>query len=180
MRSLQATAERQTTVTADHDTFMRRALEWAHRAGADGEVPVGAVVVQNGEIIGEGANQPIGSCDPTAHAEIVALRAAARRIGNYRLTGATLYSTIEPCTMCAGALVHARIATLVFGAREPRAGAVASTASVMANAALNHRVEVVEGVLANETSALLQAFFRQRREAGADDLRIIAPPRPRD
>jgi len=159
---------------------MRRALEWAERAARAGEVPVGAVVVRDGEVLGEGANQPIGSHDPTAHAEIVALRAAARHVGNYRLTGATLYVTIEPCTMCAGALIHARIETLVFGAREPRAGAVVSTATVVANAALNHRVAVVEGVLAEESSALLKTFFRERREAGVGDSRIIAPPRSRD
>src|SRR6186713_3279074 len=122
---------------------MRRALALAAAGRAAGEVPVGAVVVLDGTVIGEGANQPIGSNDPTAHAEIVALRAAATRVGNYRLTGATLYVTIEPCTMCAGALVHARVRTLVFGAREPRAGAVVSTASAIENAALNHRVEVL-------------------------------------
>ncbi len=167
-------------VDTTDDGYMRRALEWAARAARNGEVPVGAVVVRDGEVLGEGANQPIGSHDPTAHAEIVAMRAAAARIGNYRLSGATLYVTIEPCTMCAGALVHARIRTLVFGAREPRAGAVVSTANAIENAALNHRVEVVEGVLADDCGALLKAFFRQRREAGADDSRIIAPPRSRD
>jgi tRNA(adenine34) deaminase len=166
-------------VSAEHDGYMRRALEWAARAARNGEVPVGALVVRDGEVLGEGANQPIGSHDPTAHAEIVALRAAAARVGNYRLTGATLYVTIEPCTMCAGALIHARIGTLVFGAREPRAGAVVSTANSIENAALNHRVEAVEGVLAGECSELLKAFFRERRDA-ADDSRIIAPPRSRD
>ena len=142
---------------------MRRALECAAVAAAAGEVPVGAVVVHGGEIVGEGFNQPIRSCDPTAHAEIVALRAAARAVGNYRLPGATLYVTIEPCTMCAGALIHARIATLVYGAREPRAGAIVSTAAVLANAALNHSVDVVEGVLADDATALLKAFFAPRR-----------------
>jgi len=170
----------QRAVNAEHDTHMRRALEWAVRAERNGEVPVGALVVRDGEVLGEGANQPIGSHDPTAHAEIVALRAAAARVGNYRLTGATLYVTIEPCTMCAGALIHARIRTLVFGAREPRAGAVVSTANSIENAALNHRVDVVEGVLADECGALLKAFFRERRDASADDSRIIAPPRSRD
>jgi tRNA(adenine34) deaminase len=167
-------------VTAEHDTYMRRALEWARRAAAAGEVPVGAVVVRDGVVLGEGGNQPIGSHDPTAHAEIVALRAAALVAGNYRLPGATLYVTIEPCTMCAGALVHARVGRLVFGAREPRAGAVVSTAAVFDNAALNHRLEVIEGVLADESSELLKTFFRARREAGDDDSRIIAPPRSRD
>ena len=131
-------------------------------------------------MLGEGANQPIRAHDPTAHAEIVALRAACAHVGNYRLTGATLYVTIEPCTMCAGALIHARIQTLVFGAREPRAGAVVSTAHVIENAGLNHRVEVVEGVLADDCGALLKAFFRERRDAGADASRIIAPSRSRD
>ncbi len=159
---------------------MRRALAWAERAAQSGEVPIGALVVHNGKVLGEGANQPIGSHDPTAHAEIVALRAACAHVGNYRLTGATLYVTIEPCTMCAGALIHARIRTLVFGAREPRAGAVVSTANVIENAGLNHRVEVVEGVLADDCGALLKAFFRERRDAASDDSRIIAPPRSRD
>lgn len=142
---------------------MRRALECAGLAAAAGEVPVGAVVVRGGEIVGEGFNQPIGSNDPTAHAEIVALRAAARTLGNYRLTGATLYVTIEPCTMCTGALIHARVASLVFGAREPRAGAIVSAATVLGNAALNHRVDVIEGVLADDATALLKAFFAPRR-----------------
>lgn len=167
-------------VSAEHETFMRRALVWAQRAAAAGEVPVGAVVVRDGIVLGEGGNHPIGSHDPTAHAEIVALRAAALAVGNYRLPGATLYVTIEPCTMCAGALIHARIDRLVFGAREPRAGAVVSTAAAFDNAALNHRVDVVEGVLANESSELLRTFFRARREAGEDDSRIIASPRSRD
>jgi tRNA(adenine34) deaminase len=153
-------------VQSQHEAYMQRALWWAERAADAGEVPVGAVVVCDGEMIGEGANQPIGSHDPTAHAEIVALRAAARRIGNYRLPGATLYVTIEPCTMCAGALIHARIGTLVFGAREPRAGAVVSTAAVIDNSALNHRIVVVEGVLAEDAGALLRRFFRAKRDSG--------------
>lgn len=146
-----------------HERWMARALELAATAGAAGEVPVGAVVVLDGELIGEGYNRPIGSADPTAHAEIVALRAAAGRIGNYRLTGATLYCTIEPCTMCAGALVHARIRTLVYGAPEPRSGAIASSAAVLGNPQLNHRVDVVAGVLADRSSALLREFFAARR-----------------
>jgi len=154
-------------VESVHEVFMRRALEWAERAGRAGEVPVGAVVVRDGEVLAEGANQPIGRHDPTAHAEIVALRAAARRVANYRLTGATLYVTIEPCTMCAGALIHARIDTLVFGAREPRAGAVFSTASVLDNAGLNHRITIVEGVLADDCSHFLKTFFRTRRDPGS-------------
>jgi tRNA(adenine34) deaminase len=150
--------------TQIHEAYMRRALECAARAAAAGEVPVGAVVVQGGKVVGEGCNSPIGGCDPTAHAEICALRAAASRLGNYRLPGATLYVTVEPCTMCAGALVHARIATLVYGAREPRAGAIASTAAVLDNAALNHHVAVVAGVLADEAAAQLKDFFARRRD----------------
>src|SRR5947208_997943 len=125
---------------------MDRALEEARRAAAGGEVPIGAVVALDGEIIGRGFNQPIGSGDPTAHAEILAIRDAARRVGNYRLTGATLCVTIEPCLMCIGALVHARIGTLVFGAAEPKSGAVVSAVRVADLAGLNHRFEVVSGV----------------------------------
>jgi tRNA(adenine34) deaminase len=159
-----------------HEDHMRRALAWARRAALDGEVPVGAVVVRDGEVLGEAANRPIGSHDPTAHAEIVALRAAAARVGNYRLPGAVLYATIEPCTMCAGALVHARIQTVVYGAREPRAGAVVSTANVFDNPALNHKVEVVAGVLEADCAALLTEFFHARRDPTGDRSRIIAPP----
>lgn len=142
---------------------MREALRLAALAAGQGEVPVGAVVVLDDVIVGRGCNRPITARDPTAHAEVVALRQAAAYLGNYRLTGAQLYVTVEPCTMCAGALVHARIAQLVFGAREPRAGAVVSTAQVLAAPGLNHRVEVVEGVLAEEAQRLMQDFFRQRR-----------------
>lgn len=142
---------------------MRRALELADRAAAAGEVPVGAVVVREGELLGEGWNQVIGAGDPTAHAELVALREAARRAGNYRLPGAVLYVTLEPCTMCAGALVHARLARLVFGAREPRAGVVCSNGALLDAAHYNHRVSWEEGVLAAESAARLQTFFRARR-----------------
>lgn len=142
---------------------MREALRLAAVAATYGEVPVGAVVVLDEVIVGRGYNRPITGIDPTAHAEVVALRQAAAYTGNYRLTGASLYVTIEPCTMCAGALVHARIARLVFGAREPRAGAVISTAQVLAAPGLNHRVEVVEGVLPEEAQRLMQEFFRRRR-----------------
>ncbi len=159
---------------------MRRALACADRAAQLGEVPVGAVVVRDGVVLGEGANRPISSHDPTAHAEIVALRDAAARIGNYRLASAALYVTIEPCTMCAGALIHARIGTLVFGAREPRAGAIVSTVRVLDNAALNHRTEVVEGILAHECSSRLTAFFQARRDVGVDGSRIIAAKQSRD
>lgn len=144
---------------------MRRALMLARRAGEGGEVPVGAVVVLDGRIVGQGFNRPIRALDPTAHAEVVALRSAAAQVGNYRLTGATLYVTIEPCTMCAGALVHARIERLVFGAREPKAGAVVSTARLLEQPSLNHRVQVEEGLLADEASALLREFFAARRAA---------------
>ncbi|MEE4384748.1 MAG: tRNA adenosine(34) deaminase TadA [Pseudomonadales bacterium] len=149
----------------DDVRFMRRALALAERAAEAGEVPVGAVVVRDGEILGEGTNRPIAARDPTAHAELEALRAACARVGNYRLPGATLYVTIEPCTMCAGALVHARIARLVYGAEEPRAGAVRSSARVLENPGLNHRVAVTAGVLAEEAAAQLRTFFRARRDA---------------
>ena len=158
-------ASRYDAVVQDIDmSAMQRALALARRAADEGEVPVGAVVVLNGRTIGQGFNRPIRAHDPTAHAEVVALRSAAAQIGNYRLTGATLYVTIEPCAMCAGALVHARIARLVFGAREPRAGAVVSTVRLLDQPHLNHRVEVVEGVLADESATMLRAFFAARRE----------------
>lgn len=142
---------------------MRRALELADRAAQLQEVPVGAVVVRAGELLGEGWNQVISARDPTAHAEIVALRAAAQRVGNYRLPGSVLYVTLEPCTMCAGAMVHARIAELVFGASEPRAGVVCSTCRMLDEARFNHRVRWRGGVLAQDSSDRLQAFFRERR-----------------
>ncbi len=142
---------------------MRHALALAERAQREGEVPVGAVIVRNGEVVGEGWNRPVGSNDPTAHAEIVALRAAGERIGNYRLCDATLYVTLEPCTMCAGALVHARISRLVFGARDPKAGAVCSVAHVLDTPHLNHRVEYAGHVLEEECAQKLTAFFRERR-----------------
>ncbi len=146
-----------------HEKWMRQALELALQAFAADEVPVGAVVVANGELIGRGFNRPIGDCDPTAHAEIVALRDAAAHTGNYRLTGATLYVTVEPCSMCAGALIHARIELLVFGALEPRSGAIESTARVLENSSLNHRPGVVPGVLADESAELLHRFFKAKR-----------------
>lgn len=142
---------------------MRAAIEQARIARERGEVPVGAVVVLGGQIIGEGFNQPIGAHDPTAHAEIVALRDAARRIGNYRLTGAELYVTIEPCQMCVGAMIHARIATAIFGTREPKAGALESAMRAHEHPALNHRLEAVGGVLEEECRELIQAFFASRR-----------------
>ncbi|HEX9207975.1 MAG TPA: tRNA adenosine(34) deaminase TadA [Steroidobacteraceae bacterium] len=149
---------------ADHDErFMRRAIELARDAEAAGEVPVGAVIVRDGEILAEGFNRPISTHDPTAHAEMVALRAAAARIDNYRLLGTTLYVTLEPCAMCAGAMVHARVQRLVYAATDPRAGAAGSVFDVVHNPALNHRLEVTAGVLGEECAALLRNFFVARR-----------------
>ena len=142
---------------------MQRALELAHKAEACGEVPIGAVLVKDDQIIGEGYNSPISQHDPTAHAEIMALRDAADRIGNYRLLNTTLYVTIEPCVMCAGALVHARVKEVVFGAAEPRTGAAGSIFEILQSPKLNHQVQVRGGVLAKECAALLQEFFKQRR-----------------
>lgn len=142
---------------------MRLALDLARQAQAAGEVPVGAVVVRSGGVIATGFNQPISRCDPTAHAEIEALRAAAVAVGNYRLTGCSLYVTLEPCPMCAGAMVHARIARLIYGAADSRAGAAGSVFDITRSESLNHRMEVAGGVLAQECAALLQDFFRDRR-----------------
>jgi tRNA(adenine34) deaminase len=147
----------------EFEALMAAALEEAHRAQAAGEVPIGALVALDGAILGRGFNQPISSGDPTAHAEIVAIRDAAKRTGNYRLTGATLCVTIEPCLMCVGALVHARIGTLVYGAAEPRTGAVVSTVRGGELPGHNHRFEVVSGVREEECRVLMQAFFRDRR-----------------
>ena len=146
-----------------HEDWMRRALALADRAAHEGEVPVGAVVVRDGQLLGEGWNQMIATQDPSGHAEIVALRDAARVVGNYRLPGAILYVTLEPCTMCAGAMVHARVAQLVFGALEPRAGVVCSTCVLFDESRFNHRVAWQGGVLAEESGARLQAFFQARR-----------------
>jgi tRNA(adenine34) deaminase len=145
---------------------MRHALAQADLAAAAGEVPVGAVVVLDGQVVGAGHNQPIGAHDPTAHAEVVALRAAATSVGNYRLTGATLYVTVEPCLMCVGAMVHARIGTLVYGASEPKAGAIDSTQRAHEHPALNHRMTVVAGVLAAECGQRLRQFFGEKRRSG--------------
>jgi tRNA(adenine34) deaminase len=144
---------------------MRAALELADAAEQQGEVPVGAVVVHEGRIIGRAANSPVALSDPTAHAEILALREAGRTLGNYRLEGATLYVTVEPCAMCAGALVAARVSRLVFGTRDLRFGAVRSKFRLADSDLLNHQVEVVEGVLAGECLARLQRFFQQKRHA---------------
>ena len=142
---------------------MRAALAQAAEARRRGEVPVGAVVVRDGAVIGAGFNQPIGAADPTAHAEVMALRAAAARLGNYRLSGADLYVTIEPCQMCVGAMVHARIARVVYGAREPKAGALESAMRAHEHPSLNHRMQAVGGVLEAECRALIQEFFQERR-----------------
>lgn len=142
--------------------YMRLALEEAARARDAGEVPVGAVVVLGGAVVGRGYNHPIGAHDPTAHAEIAALRAAGVAAANYRLTGATLFATVEPCLMCVGAIVHARVGRVVYGVADPKGGAVRSVLDV-SSLVLNHRFEAVEGVLADECRELLQAFFRERR-----------------
>lgn len=143
--------------------FMQLALALANEAANNGEVPVGAIVVKNGEIIGRGSNTPIGLHDPTAHAEIQALRQAAAHTGNYRLVDCTLYVTLEPCAMCAGAMQHARIAKLVFGASDPKTGACGSVINLMGEPKLNHHCEVLSSVLAEECGAVLSVFFKQRR-----------------
>ena len=148
---------------ATADDWMGEALALARAAGARGEVPVGAVVVRDGAIIGRGGNAPIAASDPTAHAEIAALREAARTTGNYRLPGCALYVTIEPCAMCAGAILHARIAEVVFGAADPKTGACGSVVDLFAEARLNHHASVVRGVRAAECGALLSDFFASRR-----------------
>lgn len=143
--------------------WMRKAIGLARRAEAMGEVPVGALVVRDGELLGEGWNQPIAAHDPTAHAEVLALRAAALAAADYRLGGATLYVTLEPCPMCAAAIAHARIARLVFGAWDPRQGAAGSAFNLVASDAMNHRVDALGGVLSEECGALLRGFFAGRR-----------------
>ena len=150
--------------STNHERWMREALSLAHQAAEADEVPVGAIVVHNGEIIGRGFNQPIRSCDATAHAEIVAIRSASQLRSNYRLPGTTVYVTIEPCTMCLGAMIHARVDRLVFGATEPRAGAVVSQGSLIKAGHFNHQLSFIDGVLAEECSSLMQSFFRNRRK----------------
>jgi len=147
----------------DDPIHMARALELARAAEAAGEVPVGAVIVRDGVVIAEGRNRPIGACDPTAHAEIEALRAAGRALGTYRLTGTTLYVTLEPCAMCASAMVHARVQRLVFAATDPRAGAAGSVFNIVQHPSLNHRIDCTGGVLSEECSSLLRNFFLARR-----------------
>lgn len=145
------------------EQYMRLALEEATQAEAEGEVPVGAVVVCRGNVVGRGHNRNLLDNDPTAHAEVLALRQAAQLLGNHRLADCELFATIEPCAMCAGALVHARLKRLVYGASDPKAGAVQSVLQVLNNPRLNHQMEVVSGVLATESTAMMQAFFRRRR-----------------
>ncbi len=145
------------------EQFMREALSLAQQAAELGEVPVGAIVVKDGVIVGRGSNAPIGSHDPSAHAEILALRDAAKNIGNYRLVDCSLYVTLEPCAMCAGAIQHARIGQLVFGAKDPKTGACGSVVNLMAEDKLNHHTDVAAGVLENECGQLLSDFFKQRR-----------------
>lgn len=146
-----------------HEYWMRHALTLAKRAWDEGEVPVGAVLVHDNKVIGEGWNRPIGRHDPTAHAEIMALRQGGAVLQNYRLLDTTLYVTLEPCVMCAGAMVHSRIGGLVFGARDAKTGAIGSLMDVLGHPGMNHQVNVVEGVLATECSAMLSDFFRARR-----------------
>ncbi len=148
----------------DDAGYMGVALELAREAATLGEVPVGAVVVRDGEIVGRGCNQPIGRHDPTAHAEVLALRDAATRLGNYRIPGCTLYVTLEPCAMCIGAIFHARIGRVVYGARDPKTGAAGSVIDLFAEERLNHHAEIIGGVRAEECSALLSGFFAARRQ----------------
>jgi tRNA(adenine34) deaminase len=152
-------------VRPEDSSYMARALELARLAEAAGEVPVGAVIVRDGAIVAEGFNRPIGANDPTAHAEIVALRAAGAALGTYRLTGTTLYVTLEPCAMCASAMVHARVHRLVYAAADPRAGAAGSVFNIVQHPALNHRLECTAGVLAEECGSMLRQFFLVRRQA---------------
>lgn len=151
-------------IEQNHEYWMRHALVLARRAWEEGEVPVGAVLVHNNQVIGEGWNRPIGRHDPTAHAEIMALRQGGVVLQNYRLIDTTLYVTLEPCVMCAGAMVHGRIGQLVFGARDAKTGAAGSLIDVLHHPGMNHRVEITEGVLADECSAMLSDFFRHRRQ----------------
>ena len=149
----------------DDDVMMEQALELARTAAEAGEVPVGALVIQDGKIIGRGHNRNLRDHDPTAHAEIIALRQASARIGNHRLTGCVLFATIEPCAMCAGAMVHARIARLVYGASDAKAGANGSIMQVLNHPGLNHKMEITSGVLSGKCSEILKAFFQNRRNA---------------
>lgn len=157
-------ADARQDVTQD-EIWMRQALDQAHNAWALGEVPVGAVIVKDGQVIATGFNQPIGTHDPTAHAEIMALRAAATILGNYRLPGCELYVTLEPCVMCSGAMLHARLARVVFGASDPKTGACGSIVNLFEQNQLNHHTQLIGGLMAQECGALLKDFFAERRKA---------------
>jgi tRNA(adenine34) deaminase len=157
-------------MSAEREQWMAQALALAGQAGARGEVPVGAIVVCDGAIVGRGGNSPIAASDPTAHAEIAALREAAAALRNYRLPGCELYVTLEPCAMCAGAVLHARLARVVYGARDPKSGACGSVIDLFAEPRLNHHTHVEGGVAADACAALLTGFFAQRRRAAADPL----------
>lgn len=159
----------------DDSVYMRQAIDQAHNAWALGEVPVGAVLVKDGVVIATGFNQPIGTHDPTAHAEIMAMRAAAEVLGNYRLPGCELYVSLEPCAMCAGAMMHARLARVVYGAPDPKTGACGSVVNLFAEERLNHHTEIIGGVLAEDSAKVLREFFASRRQAGkkAPDLPSI-------
>jgi tRNA(Arg) A34 adenosine deaminase TadA len=148
----------------DDKTFIKRALSLAHSAAEQGEVPVGAIITMGNSIIAEGRNSPISSHDPTAHAEIIALRKAARKIGNYRLPGATIYVTLEPCIMCMGAIIHSRLERVVFGAFDPKTGAAGSRYSIGSDGLLNHHLKITGGICETECSALLKTFFKRRRK----------------
>jgi tRNA(adenine34) deaminase len=154
---------------------MRAALEEARRGLAAGEVPIGAVLVTGNAIVARAFNQPITTNDPTAHAEVLVLREAARRLGNYRLTDAAVYVTVEPCLMCVGALVHARVREVIYGASEPKAGALVSTLKALESPGLNHRFEVTSGVLEEDCRAIIQEFFRQKRRAGRLEVETSDP-----
>ena len=156
-----------TNLLTDTD-LMQLALDLAKQAAANNEVPVGAIVVKDGVIIGRGANAPIGLNDPTAHAEVIAMREAAQHLGNYRLVDCTLFVTLEPCAMCSGAIQHARIAKLVYGASDPKTGACGSVLNLMAEPKLNHHCELLGGVMADECGAILSGFFKQRRLINKD------------
>ena len=150
-------------MSQNHEHWMRMAIALAQQAANNNEVPVGAIIVHDSQIIGEGQNQPIENLDATAHAEIVAIRAACAELNNYRIPGSTLYVTIEPCTMCVGAMIHARVDTVVFGAREPKAGVLVSNLQLHENGIYNHKMNVVEGILSNECSELMVSFFQSKR-----------------
>lgn len=163
-------------MSANDHIFMRQALDQAHNAWALGEVPVGAVVVKEGRVVATGFNQPIGTHDPTAHAEIMALRAAATILGNYRLPGCELFVTLEPCAMCAGAMMHARLARVVFGAHDPKTGTCGSIVNLFEQERLNHHTELVSGVLADECGKVLKDFFAEKRlNQRAPQVELIAP-----